>query len=313
MKKTLCFLILFILTVIISCKKDKKEPAADPPVTPATTPANTDNYSSLKDFYSKNGVKSQTFTINAASGGSFVSTQGTTVNIPAGCLGATGNVTVQFKDIYKKSDMLLSDMSTKMFNGAPLLSGGEFFIKAASNGTPVQITNSLSINITQPKSPPDTVSMQAFWAWPDSTSNSYSWANNVNATVLCNASNYVFNLYSFNSPLDSGSWCNSDNPNYFAAYPQTTLTVHPNQPGGMDVFLVFKNLRSMVHIYQHSGSFPYYYAPLGLQATVVAIGVTNGKLYSSFTPITIGNNQTVNFTLTETTTDNFKAAMQALD
>jgi hypothetical protein len=305
---------LFILAGIISCKKDKKQPAADPP---APAPTNTDNYSSLKDFYSKNGVKSQTFTINAAAGGSFVSAQGTTIQIPAGCFAGNSNVTIQFKDIYKKSDMLLSNMGTRMTNGAPLVSGGEFFIKAVANGTAVQIINTLSINIRQPKSPTDTSGMQAYAAVQDtSANNDYTWYNNPNANVLSNTSSYVFSLYQFNPPTDSGTWNNSDSPLYFYAYPQTNLTAHSTQTGYlMDVFLVLKNVRAMVHIYQGYplGDFPYSFAPLGHQATVVAIGVKDGKLYSSFTPITIGNNQTVNFTLSETTTDSFKTALHALD
>jgi hypothetical protein len=315
MKTTFCLLVVFILAGIISCKKDKKEPAADSQSTPAPAPTNTDNYSSLNDFYSKNGVKKQIFTINAASGGSFVTPQGTTIQVPAGCFAGNSNVTIEFKDIYTKSDMLLSNMGTRMLSGAPLLSGGEFFIKAISNGTVVQITNSLSISIKQPKNPNDTTSMQAFTAAKDTSSN-YGWWNDPNASVLNNTSNYVFSLYQFNPPLDSGTWSNSDSPLYFNSYPQTNLTIHPTQTGYlMDVFLVLKNVRTMVHIYKDysTGNFPYGYAPLGHEATVVAIGVKDGKLYSSFTPITIGSNQTVNFTLSETTTDSFKAALKSLD
>ncbi|MGP8213998.1 MAG: hypothetical protein ACLQQ4_00400 [Bacteroidia bacterium] len=80
------------------------------------------------------------------------------------------------------------------------------------------------------------------------------------------------------------------------------------------VFLVFKNINSMVHVYQGTGyTFPYAYAPVGLQCTVVAVGIKGGKVYSSFTPITISANETVNFTLSETTTAQFKTQLKALN
>ena len=72
----------------------------------------------------------------------------------------------------------------------------------------------------------------------------------------------------------------------------------------------------MIHVYRAGLSineFPYSYAPKGLECTLVALGVKDGKTYSAFVPITIGDNQTVNFTLSETTTDDFKAQLADLD
>ncbi|MBA2613261.1 MAG: hypothetical protein H0U95_14930 [Bacteroidetes bacterium] len=315
MRKTILTIIIVSVAALYSCKKDKKN---DPEVTlnPVAATA-VDNYSSLDDFYAKNKVSKQTYTINTSTGGSFVTPNATTVNIPANAFNATGNVTIEFKDIYKKSDMLLSNMTTQMFLGAPLKSAGEFFIKAVNaNNVAVAITPSAGINVMQPfLQPPDT-SMLAFIAGLDTSGgNDMSWYNSPGYTLLTNATNYVFSLYTFNSPVDSGTWCNSDNASFFGAYPQTTLTLHANQTGyNPDVFLVFKNINSTVHVYKGTtDNFPYYYAPVGLECTVVAIGVNNGKLYSSFTPITIGANQTFNFNLSETTTESFKTSLKALD
>lgn len=310
MKKTFFILMVFTVVGFIACKKKDPSPTTEP----APASVNTDTYTSLKDFYFKNGVKKQTFLFNANNGGSFITAQGTTLQIPSGCFSGNGIVSLEFSDIYKKSDMLLSNMGTRMFGGAPLLSGGEFFIRARVNGLPAQITNSMAISILQPKNPNDTMGMQAFVAVNDTAANfNFSWVNSPD-NVQTNATNYVFSLYQFKAPVDSGSWCNSDNPGYFSAYPQTVLTMHPSQTGYQaDVFLVFKNIKSMVHVYDSSGDFPYFYAPVGLQCTIVALGLKDGKLQSSFIPITISNNQTVNFTLAETTTEAFKASLKALD
>ena len=96
--------------------------------------AHMDELNISADFFEKNGVQMQTHTIDATAGGTFTSPQGTVVTIPANAFvtggGApiTGNVNIEFKDIYKKSDMLLSNMSTQTATG-PLKSAGEFFIK----------------------------------------------------------------------------------------------------------------------------------------------------------------------------------------
>ena len=69
----------------------------------------------------------------------------------------------------------------------------------------------------------------------------------------------------------------------------------------------------MIHVYENGGDYPYNYAPVGLNATVVAVGMKDGKLYSSFTDITIAANQTVNLGLTETNETSFKSSLTALN
>src|SRR5262249_27657400 len=136
-------------------------------------------------------------------------------------------------------------------------------------------------------------------------------------TLLWSSTDYIFSLYRFSSPEDSGTWCNSDNPTYFSTYPNSVLTVHNTDADiDVDVFLIFTGVNSMVHVYKdylNPQNFPYDYAPVGLPCTVVCVGVRNNKLYSSFTPITTSANQTVNFTMTEMTDDEFKTHLNSLN
>ena len=318
MKKTTQLLTLVIFSFILSgCKKESKtDPVDEPIVSNPATPANTDNYSSLDDFYNQNGVKVQTFTFNPAEDAKFVTAQATTINIPHSTFQfGSGVVTLEFKEIYKKSDMLLSDMGTDMLNDTLLKSSGEFFIKALNNNLAVQPIPSMSVQIMLPFNEPVDNEMAAFVGQNDG-SGGIGWQEDPNNDLFVNVSNYVFSLYTFSSPLDSGTWCNSDDPTYFLSFNQTVLTIQPEQTAFLcDVFLVFKNVNSMVHIDKHwlEDKYPYHYAPLGQECTVVAISVKDGKLYSSFTPITIGIYQTVKFKLTETTTDAFKTALKKLD
>ncbi len=312
--------ILYIITafVIVSCKKETEE----------TTPQVTVNgYTSVTDFLSKNTPVMQTYTISGVSGGSITSPQGTIINIPANAfltqagIPVTGVVTIQFKDIYKKSDMVLADMSTMTNFSSPLKSCGEFFIKALSNNSALILDAGKRITVSQPGALTgglDSINVMQAFIQQDTLGQFGGWSPAPADSVFYSASNYIFSLYQFNAPVDTGSWCNSDNSTYFSAYPQTTLTLMPNDnvnSYGTEVFLVFKNISSMVHVYyeQFSSKFPYYYAPQGLQCTLVAIGVKNGVVYSSFNPITITANQSVNFTLSPTTTSAFITQLNALN
>jgi hypothetical protein len=264
----------------------------------------------------------QTYTVDGSTGGSFISPQGTTVTIPANAfltqasVPVTGNITIQFKDIYTKSDMLLSDKATMTTAGNPLKSGGEFFIKAIANNSALKLASGKKITVNQPASLTgglDTINKQLPFIGKDTATT--GWITAAQDSVNHLAGGYIFSLYNFNTPVDSGSWCNSDNASYFSTYTQTTLTLIPNNYVGIQVFLIFKNISSMVHVYYDpiSFNFPYNYAPLGLQCTLVAVGVKNGALYSSFVPITIGSNQSVNFSLSQTTTTSFINQLKALN
>jgi hypothetical protein len=276
-----------------------------------------------------------THTINGVTGGSFITAQGTVVDIPAnafttqGGIPVTGMVTVEFKDIYKKSDMLLLDKPTTTVNGNPLKSGGEFFIKATFNGSGLLMAPGKKITVQQPAGLTGGVDlvnlMEPFvgevdsnglvgWNQPDSSffpdMDSLSWVG----------SSYIFSLYNFSMPVDSGTWCNSDNSSYFYGYPLTSLTIEDSDPtpiANNQVYLFFDNISSMVHVYQTTSfplaSYTYSYAPQGLQCTAVVAGSESGQLYSSFTHITIGSNSTVSISMSATTIAQFIADIQALD
>ncbi len=315
MKKNIISLFAILIVAASACNKEKKiEPISDP-----QTSANTDNYSTLADFYQKNGVTMETFTFNAGNGATYVSAKGTSVIIPANTFTpSNAEIKIEFKDIYKKSDMLLSKMPTITNTGWPLKSAGEFFIRALNNNVPIAISNTiLGISVRQPTIEP--IVKEEMLAYFGSTgldsTNNFSWTTATTGNVSLGATGYIFSLYQFSQPMSNGSWCNSDTPGYFGSYPQTTLTLHPIQDlPDKQVFLVFKTVNCMVTVARYpSINYVYNYAPKGLECTVVAIAVKDGKLQSSFTPITIGVNQTFDFGFNETTTENFKAALNALN
>jgi hypothetical protein len=323
-KSVITILMLLIIITVFSCKKDKSTNNSNT----TTPPPKTDNYSSVANFHALNGSHVRSFTHHATTGGRDTTPNGTVISIPANAFvtqsgtAVTGDITIELKDVYNKSDMILNDISTNLYGSGPMKSAGMFYIKAMQGNQALMMSAGRKITIVQPLNgltldnqmkpfilqKGDTVNG---WVTPPAGSDSLS-----NSALDISTTVYVFSLYQFNTPADSGTWCNSDNSSYFSAYPQTTLTLNPLdsiKDYHTELFLVFNNLNSMVHVYRTGTNFKYLFAPSGLQCTAVAIGVKNGNLYSSFTPITISSNLTVNFSLSVTTTAAFKSQLNALN
>lgn len=316
----------FLITVtalvgLVACKKDILTESVSP---------NLDNYAGINDFFEKNQVPTQTFTIDAQKGGTFTGAKGTVFNIPDSAFVTSGgnlilgNIKFEIKEIYEKSDMLLSNKPTSLFLGklgnkvleSPLESGGEFFIKAISDSGEVKIKKGAQIIAEMPDKNDIDSNMRAFVQ--NDSSSVFNWVLNSNAYMLYSTTDYIYNLYAFSNNADGGTWCNSDNSVYFSAYSQVKIELNQIQGTevefGTNVFLVFKNVNSMVHVYSNgAGKFTYDYAPKDLECTVVALGVKDGVLYASFTPLKITDNATVNFNFTETTTEAFKARLALLN
>lgn len=303
-------LVSFVL-LIMSCTKER------------SSIRDIDNYSSLDDFYQKNALPLFNFQVTGSEGGTFTTPQGTRLSIaansfvdPSGNV-ITGKLDIVFLDLYKKSEMLFSGISTAT-NGWPLKSGGEFFIKASANGKAVKIFPGKSIVINQPANDIDTL-MSPFVGLRDSI-NMVNWVpmDSSNVVPAPDLQSYIFSLYTFSSPLENGTWCNSDNAVFFSNFNTTALTiVADDDPDAFEtnVFLIFPDVNSMIHVYKNwnDNLFPYAYAPIGFDCSIVAIGVKDGKFYSSFTPLTIKENQTVHFSLAKTNTETFKQQLELLN
>ena len=298
--------------IIISCNKENSD----------FNSLNRDKYSPVVDFLKQNAPVMQTYVVSGSSGGIFISPQGTKITIPPNAFinssnskPITGDVSIQFKDLYKKSDMLLSDMPTSTYDGYPLKSGGEFFINATSNTSPLVIAPGKKINIEQPAALTggiDTINIMQPFAFALLDTGSV-WQLSPTDSVNYSINNYIFSLNQLNSP---SNWLNCDNSSYFNNFPQTQLMLIPND--AIDVFhtrvyLVFKNISTVVPVWDNGVNFPYPYSPIGLDITLVAAGVKDGKLYSSFVPINITANKTVNFSLNLTTIEDFKSQLNALN
>ncbi len=140
MKKILFISATFAMLTMafMACKKNKED--VPPPI---------DDAAALADFFERNVVPSQNFTIDNAAGGTVTTAKSSKITFPPNCfrrpngLAVTGNVNVEFKELVDKVDFVLSNKGTTS-NDLPLETGGTWMMK------PWQGTELLAINPAAP-------------------------------------------------------------------------------------------------------------------------------------------------------------------
>ena len=312
--------IIAIMAISLYCKKENNATSTSSP-----NQNDTAAFSSLSSFYANHASLPQSFEFNAAIENQFTTVKGTKIKIPANAFvdqfnqPVSGMVKLEFKDVYAKSDMLFSGLSTTYLNANPLKSAGMFFIKATQNNVYLLLAKGKSIEIKQPANGTIDPDMNAFVL--DSTN---GWN-----PIIKDSSNFLLDSFSFDNsdythllnyfypPYYMGTYINCDNSAYFANKPYTKLTVTiPDSLNtlGFELHLNLKSVSTLIHIYSiGSTTYQYLYAPLNMEGTLILVGMKNKKVYASFTPITITPDATINLTVTETTFDDVKSKILKLD
>lgn len=110
---------------------------------------------SLKGFYTAMQKPAQEFVLDAAKGGIFVCTEGTTLSFPAAAFVdpagniAFGQVTVKVTEYYKYADMIAANLTTTS-DGRQLVTGGMIKLTAALNGSELQLREDKVVNLSMP-------------------------------------------------------------------------------------------------------------------------------------------------------------------
>src|SRR5262245_22466281 len=105
MKTIIILLASFAAAMLVSCDDNSTAPSPEVPGTSYTGPT---------AFFTKHAPLVQVFDVDAVAGTSFTGSKGTQVSFPPNAFvdannnPVTGNVTVKFRELYDKKDMLLS-------------------------------------------------------------------------------------------------------------------------------------------------------------------------------------------------------------
>ena len=284
---------------IVSCKKNND----------AQAPQNNNSDGQLlAAFLQKNAPSFQSFTVDAAAGGTVTTTKGTKFIIPAnifvtaGGAPVTGAVSFSVKEIKDVSDMILGDKPTLTSDGRLLVSYGEFFTKAVQGSQELKIKKDSAIKVQVQAKPNGAGQDIPIWSGDSTittTLNGYNYQNvptsvtiqtAVNKGVVWNqiASSYAF-FNSGNGSLDFKldslmKWVNCDGlanlpgtkttvMGYFATNfnPQTSANYGGEQP----TMLFFKptGQKTLVKFYNVIMNAPAGYEGLHSYQTSIPIGV----------------------------------------
>ncbi|MFY9310518.1 MAG: hypothetical protein WAQ28_15845 [Bacteroidia bacterium] len=314
--KSLLIVSALATMTLFSCKKENNiTPEAPTPSTPA----------SLSALFSEKAAPKQTFTINAGQFQSITGAKGTKLNIQPGSFKnqsgqvVSGNVTLEMREMFSKSDMIFSGATTTS-NGQLLVSGGELYIQAFQNGSPLSLTSSTTVE-AQVRTNNNAGPMQEFYSNTSfETPEGLDWwlADSTNTDTIYtdyDSSDFVEYYYFY---LDQMNWINCD---YFwdSNGPFTDIEVNTGtQFDGTNctVYISFDGINSVLSLgdydLNHLFNYGYPSIPQGMNVHIIAIGTLNGQYYSAIVPATLGNNFSTNVTLTATTLAQITADVNAL-
>lgn len=214
MKKSTLLSAIFVATLITntSCKKNNT----------GTPPADTGR-AMMTEFFKQHAPEFETFTIDAAAGGTIVSAKGTTYrfspNSLADASGAlvTGNVTISVKELSRASEIILGDKPTSTGNGTMLVSNGEFFIKAQQGNNILKLRNDSAVQANvKPANPAGGQFLREMplWRGDSAVTSSTTGYNDDNQNITINNIFYVARGISWSQIAAQNAVYNNSNGGY---------------------------------------------------------------------------------------------------
>jgi hypothetical protein len=288
--------LLFLSTLavlVLACQKELSRSKAD-----------FGKLASLQQFFEKNTAPVQTGTADASAAFRFTTAKGTAIDFPNNAFvtpnnqPVTGTITIAVKEIRTPAEMILNNTPT-MSDGLPLVSGGEFFVRATQNGERLKLAAGKYVQINLGTlSRVEMAGMQVFNG--DTTSGTMNWMLNTQPTnvvvqvqdsLVGGGSNSVNLLFA-----DSLEWINCDK---YIDEPKITYTVDPGNTPNVDSTAVFVHLtgRNAIMRFPKVGDTFAYTNMIATEATVVGICVMDGTLYYAINPVVTepGGATTLNF------------------
>ena len=312
LKKTIA-VIAGAALLFTACKKDDE---TIPP--PEPVPGSVE----LQTYFNQNIFDElQAFTIDAASNESITSSNGTEISFYSnsfkhadGSL-VTGNVTIELLEIFDKSGMIRMNAPTlgNLSGGAqaPLISGGEFRIKAFQNGMALELNDGYgySVNSVVPDGGFADPNMEVFYGRAGDT---LTWDASDSSFVEGNGPNY----YTY---FDALNWCNIDQ---FMNNGGTMTTVNVQLPSGFTnlnsaLFISIDGANSVVPVWGFENGVytigPYYQLPVGMPVHFIAMAVIGGVPHTAIVSAIIENGHLEVIPNMDATTDtDFASALSNL-
>lgn len=313
--KKLLIIVIGIMITLAACKKEESDPTNESESEPSAT--------QLQNFFDDNiAAATQKFTIDATSPGEIQGSQGTFIFFMSNSFEdnmgniVTGNVDIELIEIYDKRGMLFLNKQTlgdENGNLSPLISGGEFNIKAFQNGSEVFFRNGAYYSTIIKALDGPNPNMEVFYQNSE-TDDTLTWTVTTDSLTTVITDSFDYMAY-----FGEIGWINLD---YFMDFPgdQTTVSVIP--PEGFNntncsVFISFDGYNSLTSIYNYSnGKFitgSNYTIPVGLDVHFIVLAFINNVPHVAIVPSTItANHEEVISALSATTISQLTTDIQNL-
>jgi hypothetical protein len=232
----------------------------------------------------------------------------------------TGNIDVSTKNVFTKSDIILS--------GAPANSQGKLVstkgcvkTSATQNGQVLRLASGANVftQIPEPVNANVNYSLKKYYASKVSVSDSnLCWKpapDTSNIQVIFDTLN---NKYYYNVKLDSVNWLNAGYIYNPGGVTKTSVTMTNSNTmfnnTNLAVYISFNGMNVVGSLYQVSpGVFKINNIPVGQVVRIVAIAAVNNTYYSYFSPnVTVTANHTDSLNLQTTTNAQIKTMLNAL-
>lgn len=263
----------------------------------------------------------QNFTIDATTGGLIFGEDGTQLYFPPNSLTfiggepVSGDVDIEFIEIYSRADMLTQNVATNGKNDdgdiVSIISGGEFYINATQDGN--QLVAQVPFGLTAPT---DSFDPEMTVFVPENCNGldcDVVWEEDENANVqggeIQNADGTWTSAYV--APLTNFGWTNLDRwwsyegPKtlVYADVPEgfneTNSAVYVSYDGEPNALAFFDTYDTDLDMFtEHYGQMP-----IGLEVHFIFVSVQDGDYVYAIQGATIGADHVETFTTTQTTTE----------
>ena len=258
-----------------------------------------DVQTSVEDFYKKNRITEQSYTVSSTSGEVKTTAAGNRIYIPDNAFvtktgtPVTGDISINVKEYLSPYDMILNNMPT-MSDGVPLESGGEFKISATKNNQELELASGKFLRIQMAKGSNNN-GMQVFNGTEDAQGNVNWTLNQTPGNIVVGDSTLFAGPSLFSNSM---GWLNCDK---FYNEPTVKFRANPvNAPSGdsINVFVHLTGKNTIVKMSWTRG-LPYFESDklLAVPSTFVGISVRNGRFYAGFAAANVkdGGSVTLNF------------------
>lgn len=279
-------------------------------------------YRSFEEFFSKNGVGAQYFSLDPFRRTTIIGRCGTRFTFyPFSLVDHTGKliekeVEVKLTEVYSKKEMILTDKVTTSEDRL-LESGGQFCIEAFYEGQPVHLNAPLTVEVPVRCKLRNALAMHLFQGSISKTrgfqaERGFDWTQASNKPLsirkIGQRKFFYFQITDFN-------WWNCDF--YFSKRCSKTMVsarhvCHHDDFDDMVAFLAFDHLNSVARLYRGEHSFTSFNIPAKQSATMLMMALRDGQLYFGKRHISKTSNKLIYVKLEEVSEEETLEELQLL-